>query len=373
MNAVCYTALVRYYIQFTAGIGDLVYQTLTGELSGMRVEYSDDSAMIFEAADPPQRIAVLPYVKNAFLIVVSVGRGGLDASIVQLGRRLQNAMFPRSPDRGNGFRLMFHVDGALVPVNPKDKAALERAVAARTGRHVEPRGSCQEYWVVGRTGLDKLLLCIRLPRPRREEKARGAISRELSAVMVAASGPDPRDVFLDPFGGSGSFAVARLEHPVRKVWYSDIRLAEHRPAFDARLVRDDRVRLLDEDALRLPSISDGSVDVIVTDPPWGEHEALNRPYREFAAGIAASFARVLRPGRGRYVILINRDNAAVLLQALSASGIAPDDAHEVLVNGHPATVLVRGRAYDRADPVKTGQAALKPGHASRRTSARTAR
>jgi hypothetical protein len=203
MNAVCYTALVRYYIQFTAGIGDLVYQTLTGELSGMRVEYSDDSAMIFEAADPPQRIAVLPYVKNAFLIVVSVGRGGLDASIVQLGRRLQNAMFPRSPDRGNGFRLMFHVDGALVPVNPKDKAALERAVAARTGRHVEPRGSCQEYWVVGRTGLDKLLLCMRLPRPRREEKARGAISRELSAVMVAASGPDPRDVFLDPFGGSG--------------------------------------------------------------------------------------------------------------------------------------------------------------------------
>src|ERR1039457_6008916 len=318
MNAVCYTALVRYYIQFTAGIGDLVYQTLTGELSGMRVEYSDDSAMIFEAADPPQRIAVLPYVKNAFLIVVSVGRGGLDASIVQLGR-------------------------------------------------------CQEYWVVGRTGLDKLLLCMRLPRPRREEKARGAISRELSAVMVAASGPDPRDVFLDPFGGSGSFAVARLEHPVRKVWYSDIRLAEHRPAFDARLVRDDRVRLLDEDALRLPSISDGSVDVIVTDPPWGEHEALNRPYREFAAGIAASFARVLRPGRGRYVILINRDNAAVLRQALSASGIAPDDAHEVLVNGHPATVLVRGRAYDRADPVKTGQAALKPGHASRRTSARTAR
>jgi hypothetical protein len=52
-----------------------------------------------------------------------------------------------------------------------------------------------------------------------------------------------------------------------KVWYPDTRLAEHSHTFDARLVRDDRVRLLDEDALRLPSISDGSVDVIVDDPP----------------------------------------------------------------------------------------------------------
>jgi len=350
-NTVCYTFRVRYFIQFTAGIGDLVRQSLAGELSRMRVEYADDSAMIFEAGDRPGLVAVLPYVKNAFLVVASVGRSNLDASVAKLASKAKNASFPRSPDRGYGFRLMFHIDGSLVPVSSKSKGTLERAVAARTGRRVEPRGNCQEYWVVGRTTLEELLLCMRLPKPSREEKARGAISHELSAALVAASGPDPRDVFLDPFGGSGSFAAARLEHPVQRVWYSDTRLADHLPAFVGKLRRDDRVRLLNEDALRLRSIPDGSVDVIVTDPPWGEHEDLDRPYPEFAASMAASFARVLRPGTGRYVVLVNRDNAAVMRQALSAAGITPDDEHEVLVNGHPATVLVRRPARRRAKQV----------------------
>jgi tRNA G10 N-methylase Trm11 len=214
---------------------------------------------------------------------------------------------------------------------------------------------------------------MRLPKPRREAKARGAISHELSAVLVAASGPEAQDVFLDPFGGSASFVTVRLEYPARKIWYSDIRLGDHRPALEAGLRRDHRVQLLADDALRLPSIPDGSVDVIVTDPPWGEHETLDRPYPAFAAGIAASFARVLHPRRGRYVVLINRDNAAVLRQALSAAGIAPDDSHEILVNGHPATVLVRRRARNRPSPGKAGPAAYMPGHAGGRTSTRTAR
>lgn len=361
---------MKYCIQFAAGIGDLVADALAGQLTGMRVEYADDSAMVVDIADPPQRVAALPYLKNAFQIIASVGRGSLDASVARLSQSLQGVMFPRSPDRSRGFRLMFHIDGALAPVSPRSRATLERMVSARTGLHVQPRGNCQEYWVIGRGALGELLFGARLPKPRRPGKARGAIGHELAAILIAASGPEPRDVFLDPFGGSGSLVLARLDLPVRQAWYADVHLAKHRPAFEARLVRDDRVRLLDEDALRLPSVPDGSVDVIVTDPPWGEYEALDRPYAQFARGIAASFARVLHPARGRYVILVNRANAVILRQALSDAGLTPDATHEILVNGHPATVLVRKRPRGSVNDDRT---VLTPDHVNRRTPERTAR
>lgn len=114
-----------------------------------------------------------------------------------------------------------------------------------------------------------------------------------------------------------------------------------------------RVRLLTEDGLTLPSVADGSVDVIVTDPPWGEHEEIERPFDHFARAVGTSFARVLHPRRGRYVLLINRRNAAIMRDGLAGAGLPPDDEHEVLVNGHPATVLIGRRTRPRPTAPRT--------------------
>ena len=70
--------------------------------------------------------------------------------------------------------------------------------------------------------------------------------------------------------------------------------------------------------MTLPSVPDGSIDVIVTDPPWGEHADLDRPFGNFARAVGESFARSLHPVRGRYVLLINRRNADAMGDALTA-------------------------------------------------------
>jgi tRNA G10 N-methylase Trm11 len=136
----------------------------------------------------------------------------------------------------------------------------------------------------------------------------------------------------------------RLELPVRQVWCSDLNLEQHRRSFPRQLTDNKRVRLLAEDGLALPSIRDASIDVIVTDPPWGEHEDPRRPYEEFARAVGASFARVLHPRRGRYVLLVNRRNSRTMVNGLRTVGLAPHDEHEVLVNGHPAAVLIGERS-----------------------------
>ncbi|MGL5865634.1 MAG: hypothetical protein ACRCYX_07140 [Dermatophilaceae bacterium] len=161
---------------------------------------------------------------------------------------------------------------------------------------MEPRGQCQEYWVVGRHGMAEYLPGARLPKPQKPAKAKGAIYHELSAMLVAASRPTPQDVFLDPFAGTGSFPLARLELPARQVVYSDVGLARFRRELPRQLTDGTRVRLLDEDALALPTMADG----------------------------------------------------------LAGAELPPDAEHEVLVNGHPATVLTGHQPIpEQSEPVPT--------------------
>lgn len=338
-----YTKLMRYLIQHPAGTGELVSEALAHYGNDIKITYQDDSSVIFDSSSKSSSIEHAPFAKNAFIVITSVGRGSIDKGVSHLSRSIAKSRFPAVSRRGVGFRTMVHIDGALSAIDPKAKRSLEQAIAAKTGERLKPRGSSEEYWIIGRVDLNQLLFCLRLPKKKQPPKARGAISYELSNMLVSASKPTGKDFFLDPFGGSGSFVQARLEHPAREIWYSDRDLKKLRSSFVPELARSRRVRFLSEDALTLPSLGDGQVDVIVTDPPWGEYENLSMPYAEYAELVARSFDRVLHPTRGRFVLLTSRRTAPTYEQSFQAEGFTIRASHEILVNGLPATVLIGGR------------------------------
>jgi 23S rRNA G2445 N2-methylase RlmL len=236
---------------------------------------------------------------------------------------------------------MASVDGELVGLPRDVRARLEGTIAARTGARFEARGgSGEEYWVIGRRDLDSLLLGVRLQIQKARSAPKGALAPELCELLVRASSPGVDDVFLDPFAGSGSLVLSRLDHPGRKIIYSDLALRQLKPAFRPELARARRVTFLAEDARDLPSVEDATVDAIVTDPPWGEYEDIGEPYEDFTAAVASGLRRVLKPKTGRLVLLVSRRNEEVLQKGLLDNGLTPRQKYPILVNGHPATVLV---------------------------------
>lgn len=333
---------VRYFVQHTAGTGELIAEALRHQLQNMVIEYRDESSICFRSKASIGEIAAIPYVKNAFTVIAATPRQNLEKSVARLARSVPAERFPDLPSKTKNFRTMFHIDGELRSLDQSARRSLEQAIAKKTSGRVEPRGLCQEYWVIGRSESNELILAARLPKQKRPPKGKGAISYELSAVLVGASNPRHDDVFLDPFAGSGSFVLARLDSPARRIWYSDVDRTL-RKALPGEIRSDKRVGLLDDDGLKLPSFEDGEVDVIVTDPPWGEHEDVGMPYSEFAEGIATSFDRVLHARRGRFVLLSARRVADTLRTAFEDAGFAIAAQHGILVNGHPATVLVGDR------------------------------
>ncbi|MCH7229443.1 hypothetical protein L0U85_00990 [Glycomyces sp. L485] len=86
------------------------------------------------------------------------------------------------------------------------------------------------------------------------------------------------------------------------------------------------------------------MDVIVTDPPWGEYEQIDMALPEFFGAMARAFDRVLDPRDGRFVTLVSRKAGETVEEALISNDLRISSTHEVLVNGHPATVLIGGRA-----------------------------
>lgn len=324
-----------------AGLGDLVDASVTQDLKATRV-YADDSAMMIDTAAGPSKIAGLGYLKNAYRVIGSVPRrGALQRSLDELARRTSGWQLPG----GKGlFRVMFSEDGQLASVPPRARARLEESITRRTRGTVNRRGGRgEEYWVLTRRDLDEVLFTTRINLPKGAQQAPGALRPDLANLLVGAAGQRASDVFLDPFGGSGALVAARLSSPVKQAIYSDLRYGGRSgPRVDPALQRARQVTLLGEDARRLPSVPDHGVDVIVTDPPWGEFEDLGADYEDFIDEVLTSFGRVLTID-GRLVMITARRLVGATLRHWGIHRLAVDSTHDVLVNGHPATVIIGRR------------------------------
>lgn len=329
-----------FSLHFPAGLGDLVLDALRQDLRLRRVIHRDDSSVLVDMSGDPAKVGALPYLRNAYFVLARTRRRDLSQSLGELTAAVRSGDLGISLPSQRPFRVMASVDGQLISLPPKSRSELESALQTRTRGQLNKRGGHgEEYWILGRRDLGQLLLVRRLPAQPAPKTPKGSLGRELAELLVRASTPTDQDVFLDPFGGSGAVIAARLGRPARRVTYSDTAFPELKARIAPELLRNKRVTFLDEDATTMPSIDDGTIDVIVTDPPWGEFEDTVKSYDEFAADMAASFHRLLRRPGGRFVILLARSVEPVVQTALGASGLLAEQKYPILVNGHPATVL----------------------------------
>lgn len=334
---------MKYMIQFVAGTRGIVTDALARTLQHFRPIHGDDSSLVFESSTRIDNVVQLPYANNVFVVLASTPRKGIVQSIRRLVPKVERIDFPRIRGQDRGFRIMVQIDGKLTPIDQPIRRELEREIAVFTQSQVQRKGSCDEYWVMGRKNLDELLLCLRLPKPQRREEGKGELAHELSKILIAASAPKPSDRFLDPFAGHGALVIARSESPFTSICYSDIALRSLAGKLPHTLKSDRRIRLMAEDALSLPSIGDGEIDVIVTDPPWGEFDQVPVDYQSFVEAMVESFDRVLYSNEGRLVILSSRRQGAIYTTSLTARRFKIHATYGILVNGHPASVIVASR------------------------------
>jgi len=320
-----------------AGLGELVAVSLRADV-GAEVLYADESAALVSTRSPESKLASLPYLKNCFIVIGSVPRRrDLAQAIEPIGRQLPGWSLRRT---NRPYRLMFSEDGKLTGVPPGSRARLETAVSRATGGRLLARGGGDEYWALSRSGLDEVLFGRRLDRPRRTDPPKGALAPDLAQLIVNAVGRSKSsEVVLDPFAGSGSLIAARIERPFREAICSDLGYADGSAKLQPALARRTGVRRLSDDARDLASIPDDTVDVVVTDPPWGEFDHQDSPPIALIADALSSIRRVLRDN-GNLAMLVARRLADEVAAEWADAGFRIRKSYQLLINGHPATLFV---------------------------------
>ena len=285
-----------------------------------------DGAILYEG---PQKEA-MPCFFNSFAVLEYERQR---SSVEQLMLKILRKPPSIKGRRGEDFRIVTSRENQLIAVDKQLRNNIEKLIAAKTGMIPERRGGGREFWFLTRSeGI--ALFMERQPSGKERKIKKGELRPQLAYCLNRLAQPGADDVMLDPFCGYGAITRARAEYfPCRAIHGLDI---------DGQKISALHPRKIYKraDIAELPSIFPAqSVDVIVTDPPWGlfkESDDIPQLYR----ALAKASLHLLKPG-GRTVILSAQKELLRTGIEEGAWGNAGLDAcYDILVSGQKAAVFV---------------------------------
>lgn len=270
---------------------------------------------------------------NVFHVIAACPRREAAHELAELVRVVGRQKRPGGlPTRGT-FRLRVHDDGDFASTATPEAAELERVLGRWSGFAHAPSGAQVEFWVIRRREQPETILATKLTDGS-PAVAAGSLRPEVCAALARLAKVRRAGLVLDPFAGSGAIGAACVDAGARRVWLND---RDDSVLREERLAREhlERMRLSHQDFRDL-EVVDGSVSAIVTDPPWGHHEAVDDVDALYVHLGAAARSWLDRDGVA--VVLTGAPDTAV--DGLVAAGRF--DVHRelpILVNGRKARVL----------------------------------
>jgi len=350
----------RYLATFAPGFEAVIGSLLSRELSGMEVCRTGSGMVLFDFEGTFSDAAAPTFFNNIFLVLREWKTSACSFSDMVKGSastsRIAEAKVACRELGAPSFRVRYSRENVFASVDKKLMAEAERFVSAGTGLKSDRFDPGIEFWFIIRRE-DYACFALRLTKKQSTEKylAPGELRPEIVQLVIALARVTEDDrVLLDPFAGHGAIPseLARL-YPASSVFASDSDGALV-AAMKERFSRGDgkspqaNVLVRSCDARKLAHISDGAVDVIVTDPPWGEWEggAEASSIGALYGGILAEFHRVLAAG-GRACILTGakREFAEAVAASPSFAKCADREGFrtDILVNGKKCAVFFIAR------------------------------
>ncbi len=323
----------EYAAVFPAGFESLMLR-LPQWLRGARVRGTDGGMVRFSFPGDERALLSLPCFGNVFHILYTFDSG---ASFGAMVRRVAR-QHPHTEKPNGGFRIRFWREGRFVSVDAAIMREAELSVQHALGLRVDRVHPAREFWYILRrdgTGFYALLL------PKRQNKTilkKGELRPELAYLLCCLGSPKKGECVCDPMAGHGAIPRQLLEHfSCANVYAFDIDKEMARALNGLRPGKGVQYRCGVGDARHLDDLDDGSLHLIVTDPPWGSFDrSLSSHIPAFYRELTACFFRKLVPG-GRLVLLTAQKDAAT--EAMSQAGFRMQERLDVLVNGKKAAVF----------------------------------
>lgn len=323
--------MALYYSSFASGFEKLVEDFITRDISVNKIK-SLDGVVIYQTNLSPSGIINIKYLKNSFLVLREWEK--VKKLEVMAGDIKDNIGKIKVPLKARTFKVVIMEKNQPINISGQTRGRLVDIISHKTGLRYFTGNADVEFWLLLRDDFSGYFLQ-KINKSSKDLK-QGELEQHIANILCRASEPDEKDVFLDPFTGSGSIPLARA--------YIGNYCGIFAMDIDENLVNDLKTRIKKIRNSKIQKsffvkhmdflkneFQDNFVNAVVTDPPWGMHQNIDD---SFYPKIMNEFLRILKP-KGRLVLLTSRDININNDNKLSIVG-----KYDVLIHGKKATVRV---------------------------------
>jgi tRNA G10 N-methylase Trm11 len=260
-----------YAATYITGWEEIVETALRHDIPDFELLFSEDGLIVFQTEQSYEQLQMISYLNNIFFVYHFDNASGQNKSVHAVVKSLaQKGSF--KPLQGKTYRLMVMHGSKLEHVTREISNMLKSKITNQTGLEFSPLKADIEFWVLIRNSGAVVFGYKTENESQKIPVQQGELRPKIAELLVMASKPMPEDTFLDPFAGYGSIPAARI----RLEPYSKLICVEQKGKLVEELKRrfrtEQNVEVRQGDALHMTFIQNASVDVIVSDPPWGMYE-----------------------------------------------------------------------------------------------------
>lgn len=324
--------MAEYVSSFITGFQDVVKKDLVQRLPSCKIISIYDGLVHYQYAGNSRDLGNIIYFNNTFFVLKTWKGKGLNFPSMVGAVSSEKKYY--LINKGT-FRVRFSQENQFAKVDKNIARRAEETVLQNSRLTLDRLSPTTEIWYsIRREGF---AFCGQLITKREfteKNLNKGELRPEIAYLISSFADIQKDDVILEPFCGYGSIPVQLVKKFLfSKLYVSDIdnekismnsqkKQLKNNPCLDLRQA----------DAFNLSHIEDKSINLVITDPPWGFYEDIG-DVKTFYKKMFASFDRILKD-EGRMVILSARKEE--LEEVVSELGYKIEACLHTLVNGKKA-------------------------------------
>lgn len=326
--------MAEFISSFITGFQHVVEKNLPQLLAGVKILHVFDGLIHYQYAGDSHNLDKIIYFNNTFFVLKTMKGKGLN--FPSLVGAVSSEKKYYLINKGT-FRVRFQNENQFVKVDKNISKKAEETVLHNSKLHLDRLSPTTEIWYsIRREGF---AFCGQLISKREfteKNLNKGELRPEIAYLICCYADLKQDDVVAEPFCGYGSIPVQLIKKfRFQKLFASDIDKEKISINMQKKQLKDNpQIELSVNDAFVLPQIIDRSVDVVITDPPWGYFEQID-DIGEFYKKMFTSFKRILKEN-GRMIILSARKNE--IEKAALEMNVQILSSLHTLVNGKKASL-----------------------------------
>lgn len=328
--------MAEFVSTFTTGFQKVVEKNLPEIVSGCKILNIYDGIVHYKFNGNSHDLEKVVYFNNTFFVIKSWCNfsGNFSTMVNDFCNENKYLLISKG-----SFRTRFVRENQFEKVDKKLVIKVEENVLKRSKLKIDRVSPSTEIWFnIRREGF---AFCGQLISKREfteKNLNKGELRPELAYLMCCFAELKENDVIAEPFCGYGSIPIqlAKKFHFLH-LYVSDIDEEKITALKEKKQFKqNDFVSVEVQDAFSLKQIKDNSVDVIISDPPWGFFEDVG-DISLFYDKMFCSFKRILK-NDGKMIILSARKDE--LEYAAEKNNYKIIEKVDTLVNGKKACVYM---------------------------------